>query len=98
MLGGLAVNSGTNTQSTFTIDPVYGAATSGAPINGGYPDFGHYDLNLTVNDAGTGGGSFTIAQFHPIASSTGSRTAFVIAPRRVVTGQNFTINADGYDK
>ncbi|MDZ4822720.1 MAG: hypothetical protein SH856_04615, partial [Flavobacteriales bacterium] len=92
------INDGTNTQSTFSVNATNGAATSGSPINGGNPDFGHYDLDLTANDAGTGGGSYTMTQFHPIVYTPGSRTAFVIAPRRVVVGQTISIQAEGFDK
>jgi len=98
IIGGAAINDGTNTQSTFSVNATNGAATSGSPINGGNPDFGHYDLDLTANDAGTGGGSYTMTQFHPIVYTPGSRTAFVIAPRRVVVGQTISIQAEGFDK
>jgi hypothetical protein len=98
ILGGSAVSDGTNVQSTFSIDPDLGLVNSGSPVDGGNPDLAHYDLDLTPNNAGSGGGSYSITQFLPMGSPTGSRTTFVIAPRRVLTGQTINVNAEGFDK
>ena len=93
-------NDGTNnTNSNTTIDNNTGIALTGSALNGGNPDSTHVDLDLTRNDAGTGGGSYKFTNFHPMANlGAGSRTTFMIAPRRIVVGQTFSIKGDGFDK
>jgi hypothetical protein len=88
------LNNGTNSVSAQSIDGE-GMPTSGTAINGGNPSFSHWDLDNTINDAGCFGGSFSRANF--LAASSGARTAFVIAPRRVTVGQPIDIFTEGFD-
>lgn len=88
------LDNGTNSVSDQTIDSE-GKATSGSAINGGNPSFSHWDLDDTINDAGCFGGSYSRENF--LATSSGARTAFVIAPRRVTVGQPIDIFTEGFD-
>ncbi|HUM46722.1 MAG TPA: hypothetical protein PLD84_07340 [Chitinophagales bacterium] len=93
-------NDGTNvigSNSTFDINT--GIALTGSAINGGYPNDAFADHDLTRNDAGCGGGSFRITNFHPMNNlSNGARVSFVNAPRRVLMGNNVSLKADSFDK
>jgi len=90
----LLVNDGTNTVS-FQVINVEGMPTAGSAINGGDPDASHTDLDGTPNDAGCFGGSYSRANF--LAPSSGARTAFVIAPRKVIIGEPIDIFVEGFD-
>jgi len=98
-LGSALINilqDGTNVLgSTFTNNS-NGQILTGTPINGGYPDAAYYDLNLTVNDAGCFGGSYSRANF--IGATSGAVASFMTAPRRVLAGQSITIQGEGFDK
>lgn len=94
------VNDGTNIiGSNSTYDASTGMALSGSAIDGGYPNDGFADHDLTRNDAGCGGGSFRITNFHPMDNlSNGARVTFVNAPRRVLMGNNVILKAESFDK
>jgi hypothetical protein len=81
--------------ATFTYNSD-GQVLTGSPIDGGYPDAAYYDLDLTINDAGCFGGSYSRANF--IGNSAGAVASFMTAPRRVLAGQSITIQGEGYDK
>ena len=81
--------------ATFTYSS-NGQVLTGSPINGGYPDAAYYDLDLSVNDAGCYGGSYSRANF--VGNSAGAVASFMTAPRRVLAGQSITIQGEGYDK
>jgi len=87
-------NNGTNPTGDQTIGSE-GQASTGTAINGGNPSGAHVDLDGSLNDAGCFGGSYSRANF--LASSSGARTAFVIAPRKVTIGQPIDIFAEGFD-
>ena len=99
-LFGAATNDGTNvTGSNTTIDNTTGTALTGTAINGGNPDSTYIDLDLTRNDAGTGGGSYKFSNFHPMNNlGAGCRTTFMVAPRRIIVGQTISIKGEGFDK
>lgn len=65
-------------------------------IDGGSPDFSYYDLNLTVNDVGAWGGSYSLTNFFPINGST--RVFLVQAPRRVNVSGSINIKAESFDR
>ncbi len=78
-------------------DPGTGRPQAGSgAINAGSPDFSYYDLDLTVNDAGAYGGSFTLDNFFPIAGST--RVYMMYVPRRVNVSGTINIKADALDR
>lgn len=82
--------------SNTTLDGAGHPQAGSDAINGGSPDFSYYDLNLTVNDAGAYGGSFTIDNFFPITG--GARVLLVQAPRRVNVSGTINIKADSFDR
>lgn len=94
------VNDGTNVVgSNTTFDINTGIALTGTAVNGGYPNDGYADHDLTRNDAGCGGGSLRITNFHPMNNLTnGARVTYVTAPRRVLMGNNVSLKADSFDK
>jgi hypothetical protein len=91
------VNDGTNNlTANITLD-VDGRLLAGSDaINGGDADSSYYDINLTRNDAGAYGGSFTLDNFFPITGA--ARVYFLNAPRRVTVGNTIGIKADGFDR
>lgn len=93
-------NDGTNViGSNTTFDINTGIALTGSAVNGGYPNDAYADHDLTRNDAGCGGGSLRITNFHPMNNLTnGARVTFVNAPRRVLMGNNVSLKADAFDK
>lgn len=89
-------NFNTNTAGFFNITT--GELLAGADaINAGYSDSAFYDLDITPNDVGCYGGSFSLAQFHPM-NLAGSRVTYMMAPRRVVIGQAVNIKANSFDR
>jgi len=91
----LILDNGTNTISAQTIDTEGMPNVGTSAINGGDDNESYQDLDGTRNDAGCFGGSYSRENF--LASSSGARTAFVIAPRRVIVGQPIDIFAEGFD-
>jgi hypothetical protein len=90
-------NDGTNTlTSNVTIDADGKPAAGSDVINGGNADSTYYDINLTRNDAGCYGGSFTLDNFFPVTGP--ARVYFVLAPRRIVVGNTINIKAEAFDK
>jgi hypothetical protein len=65
-------------------------------INGGDPSPMYLDLDLTRNDAGCYGGSYSISNF--TTPETGARVLFMKAPRVVYSSSPIEISADGIDK
>jgi hypothetical protein len=92
------VNNGTNNlSSNTTINITSGQINTGSDgINGGFPDLTYYDLDLTVNDVGAYGGSFSLTNFHPITGA--ARVYFVKAPRAVLQSGTLNIKAEAFDR
>ena len=99
-LTGLA-NDGTNnlnTNAASFFDANTGSLLAGADaINAGYGDSAFYDLDITRNDVGCYGGSFSFSQFHPMNLGA-SRITYMLAPRRVTIGQSVNIKANAFDR
>lgn len=99
-LTGLA-NDGTNnlnTNAASFFDADNGSLLAGADaINAGYGDSAFYDLDVTRNDVGCYGGSFSFGQFHPMNLGA-SRITYMLAPRRVTIGQSVNIKASAFDR
>ena len=82
--------------TNFTTD---GAYTGGSYINLGNPGNTYLDLDLTRNDIGAYGGSYSLENFLPIMSNPqSSRVNLVTGPRVVNQGGIVTIQAIGFDK
>lgn len=92
------VNNGTNNlSSNSSINITTGQLNAGSDaINGGYPDYTYYDVDLTVNDVGAYGGSFTLDNFFPITGA--ARVYFVRAPRTILQSATMNIRAESFDR
>ncbi|MBK7762242.1 MAG: hypothetical protein IPI46_02580 [Bacteroidetes bacterium] len=93
-------NDGTNGSAVNTTLNAEGLNTDvlSNTVNGGNPDAAFDDINLTRNDAGCYGGSFTLTNFMPITSTDWARVIMLTAPRRVMINGTININATGFDK
>lgn len=94
-------NDGTNISPTSTtLNTTTGAITNplSNAINGGTPDSAYADIDLTRNDAGCYGGSYTQDNFFPITANDWARVILVTAPRRVMVNSTINVKAIGFDK
>ncbi len=90
-------NDGTNNLSTNTTLDTDGRPANGSDvINGGNADSTFYDIDLTRNDVGCYGGSFTLDNYFPMTGS--ARVYFMLAPRRITVGNTLNIRAESFDK
>jgi hypothetical protein len=95
-LSGFTQN-GTNVVSSFTMDAE--GKPSAAATDLGNPSVFYNDLNLSRNDAGAYGGSYTLDNYFPATTTNGSPRVYMIRmPRAIFQGANIRIEADGYDK
>lgn len=67
-------------------------------VNTGSPSNEYLDLNLTRNDVGCWGGSYSFANFFPLNDGKSSKVNFVKTPRIVNQGSTFKAEAIGIDK
>jgi hypothetical protein len=82
--------------TNFTVDGVY---SGGGHVNAGNPGNTYLDLNLTRNDIGAYGGSYSLENFLPVLNGPqSSRVNLITGPRVVNQGGNVTIEAIGFDK
>jgi len=93
-------NDGTNVLETNTTLNAEGLNTNvlSNTINGGTTDSAYVDLNLTRNDVGCYGGSFSLNNFFPLSASDWARVILVTAPRRILVNGTINVKAIGYDK
>jgi hypothetical protein len=98
-IGGF-INDGTNIQATNLSLNTLGVVTNAlsSTINGGNPDLAYSDINLSRNDIGCYGGSFTHDNYFPITSNDWARVLLVNAPRRVMVNSTIQVKALGFDK
>lgn len=95
---------GNNINSSTLINTSSGLPLAGDAINGGAPDDEFIDTDLTPNDVGCYGGSYSLANFrHPTAyagnlNNIGGRTYFFAAPRVLMQGQPVKVRAAGFDR
>ena len=92
-------NDGTNvTGFPFTLNTTTGAVLTGNLTDVGHPDATFTDLDLTTNDVGCYGGSFSMDNFFP-ANDTNAKVYYLELPRR--TGAGITtvpVKAEAFDK
>ncbi len=88
---------GTATDVTLNADGLNTNVLSNI-INGGNPDAAYDDINLTRNDVGCYGGSFTLTNFFPFSAGDWSRVILVTTPRRVLVNGTIEVKAIGFDK
>ena len=93
-------NDGTNQTATNTTLNSEGLNTNALSntINGGTPDSAYVDLNLSRNDVGCYGGSYSLDNFFHITASDWARVILVTAPRRIMVNGTINVKAIGFDK
>ncbi len=93
-------NDGTNQTATNTVLNAEGLNTNALSntVNGGTTDSAYVDLNLTRNDVGCYGGSYSLDNFFPISASDWARVILVTAPRRIMVNGTINVKAIGFDK
>jgi hypothetical protein len=92
------VNDGTNNVSNnFTVNAATGTNTSPTATNGGNPGVTDYDLDLTVNNAGALGGSYTLTNFFPLSGAS-SKVWFLEMPTEIIVGANNAVTGYSFDQ
>ncbi len=75
-----------------------GAPSTGSPaINAGDPDASFTDLDLSRNDAGCYGGSYSRDNFDDPMTAAAT-VLFLEAPRRTQAAWGMQLKADGFDR
>jgi hypothetical protein len=93
----VVANDGTNNLATnVTLDAEGRPAVISDVINAGNSDSTYYDIDLTRNDVGCYGGSFTLDNYFPFTGS--ARVYFMLVPRRITVGNTLNIKAESFDK
>jgi hypothetical protein len=94
--GSITVNLNNNTTTAISLNGT-GSTVGGVGQNGGNPGVQFYDTDLTVNDAGCYGGSFTLNNFFP--SFTGSAITWLTNYQfNLRTGNTLSIKANSFDR
>lgn len=96
VVGSYTVSSN-NTAGTVTTDATGNNVTGSVGIDAGNPSNVFYDLDLTTNDCGAYGGSYTLANFFPIHAGS-ARVHLLNYPFNVRQGSTLNINAKTYDR
>lgn len=93
-------NFNSTTPANSNVSTTDGSFLSGSDYsNAGNPLNDHLDLNLSRNDIGVFGGSYSMANFLPLLNNPeSSRVNYMTTPRIVYQGQTVTVQAIGYDK
>lgn len=88
-------NNTTNQPITLNTDGTF--ANAPGAVNGGNPAAPFYDLDLTIGDAGTYGGSYTLSNFHPL--HTGAARVYMTGhPFNVRQGSTLRVRAVAFDR
>ncbi|HNS42066.1 MAG TPA: hypothetical protein PKN22_04850 [Taishania sp.] len=96
-LSGIPDDGTNNFASTSTINTTTGELNVGSDgFDAGYPDLSFYDLDLTRNDVGCYGGSFSQDNFFPITGA--ARVYFVKAPRTILQSGTLNVKAESFDR
>jgi len=74
-----------------------GSNVAGFPINSGNPLNDYLDLDLSRNDVGCYGGSYSMANFFPFSSAS-SVVNYMTSPRTVPLGNTVDVKVTGFDK
>ncbi len=85
------------TTSSISLNPDGTLVGGELAIDGGNPAAPFYDLDLTIGDAGAYGGSYTLANFHPL--HTGAARVYMAAhPFNVRQGTTLRVKASAFDR
>lgn len=93
--GSWSINSNNYTATSITMDSNTGAPSSG--IDMGLPATIFYDIDLTPNDLGCYGGSFTMDNFFPIHTGS-ARVWYVSYPFNVLQGSTVDVTGATFDR
>ncbi|HBF87692.1 MAG TPA: hypothetical protein DDX39_03535 [Bacteroidales bacterium] len=93
---GLTDNGTNSIASNATIDIDGNLALASDAINAGNADSIYYDIDLTRNDIGCYGGSYTLDNYFPITGA--ARVYLLMAPRRITVGNTMNIKAEAFDR
>lgn len=94
--------SGVTNDGTNTIDGNVGLNADGSSswtgtIDGGNPGTADYDLNLTRNDPGAYGGSYSLDNFFPI-DGTSSKVFYLQMPSEILVGGSNAVTGHSFDR
>lgn len=95
---GSLVNCWYNQCSQTDLGVARGNKTSSSTVNSGNPSNLYLDTDLSRNDMGIYGGSYSFTNFHPIDNGKSSRVSFFKVPRLVNSGTTFNVEGIGFDK
>lgn len=92
------VNDGTNTLSnSIFINSADGSSGWVGTTDGGSPAISEYDLNLTRNDPGCFGGSYSHTNFFPI-DGTSSKVYYLKMPSQILVGGSNAVTGFSFDR
>lgn len=91
------VNDGTNVVSASVVLNSDGSSAWTGTTDGGSPSLADYDLDLTRNDPGCFGGSYSHANFFPI-DGTSSRVYYLQMPTEILVGGSNSVTGHSYDR
>lgn len=91
------VNDGTNTLSSSISMNTDGSSNWVGTTDGGSPAITEYDLNLTRNDPGCFGGSYSHANFFPI-DGTSSKVYYLKMPSQILVGGSNAVTGFSFDR
>ncbi len=93
--GSWTVNTNNTTTVAVSLNTITAAST--ASVDNGNPANQFFDINLTRNDAGALGGSFTLDNFFPLHSGS-ARVYLVDFPFNIRQGNTLSIQAESFDR
>lgn len=95
-VAGYITNQANNSGANVTLN-ANGTVQGSAGVNAGNPSPLYYDLDLTVNDAGAYGGSYTLTNYSQMLTGAGRVYMVNVAPT-VRTGNTLNVTAESYDR
>jgi len=90
-----SLNNGTNGSSTIYALGANGTINANL-IDLGHPSIAYYDHDLTRNNPGCYGGSYSMSNYYP--QTTNPRVYNVFAPSVILQGNTFDVSAEGFDR
>lgn len=94
----LSSSLGNSTCGGCDADNSTGANTTGFGTNAGNPLNDFLDLDLTRNDVGCYGGSYSMENFFPVSSGNSSVVNYMTSPRVVPLGGTVNVQLTGFDR
>lgn len=91
------VNDGTNVISSNVVVNSDGSSNWVGTTDGGSPAIEDYDLNLTRNDPGCFGGSYSHTNFFPINGAS-SKVYYLQMPKQILVGGSNAVTGHSFDR